>query len=146
MIEATLHAGTFYFASCRLLWSYFSIDGLAWFNHVKWSISDMWLNWFHGHQHNENNCVKVKRAPLWHVPAWTKTSSVTLIKEQECIPAGCVPSAAVGIGEGDVCPGGCLLWGVSVQGGVCPDGIFPGGDCPGVCVYPNIHWGRHPHV
>ena len=34
-------------------------------------------------------------------------------KNQECIPVGCVPSAAVAICWGDVCPGGVCL--------VCPD-------------------------
>ena len=46
---------------------------------------------------------------------------------QECIPVGCVPSAAVA-----VCPGGGLPWG---EGGLCPEvsargeeGCLPRGD------------------
>ena len=53
--------------------------------------------------------------------------------KQECIPVGCLQSAAVAVsGGGDVCPRGCLpggsAWGegvsaggqgVSAQGGVC---------------------------
>ena len=78
--------------------------------------------------------------------------------EQECIPVGCIPSAAVAI-----CWGGCLPRGLSARGGVCPGGggVCPGGICPGrgclsrgvspvgVCpggVYPSMHWGRHPPV
>ena len=44
------------------------------------------------------------------------------MKKQECIPVGCVPSAAVAVcwevicQGGGVCPGGCLLR----VGGVCP--------------------------
>ena len=38
------------------------------------------------------------------------------MKQQECIPVGCVPSAALAI-----------LGGVSAQGGVCPRGCMPGG-------------------
>ena len=52
------------------------------------------------------------------------------IKEQECIPVGCVPSAVVAIsgGGGGVCPGGYL------PGGEClPGGCLPGG---GVCQTP----------
>ena len=39
--------------------------------------------------------------------------------EQECIPVGCVPSAAVAVG------GGCLPRGVCLPGGVCPGGCLP---------------------
>ena len=44
------------------------------------------------------------------------------ILEQECIPVGCVPSAAVAVsGGGGVFPG------VSAQGGVCLRGGLPSG-------------------
>ena len=46
--------------------------------------------------------------------------------KQECIPVGCVPSAAVAICWG----GGCLPGGVSAQRGCLPRG----GVCPGVCL------------
>ena len=49
----------------------------------------------------------------------TVISNSTHQKIKECIPVGCVPSAAVAISGGSVCSGGCLLWGVSVLGGVC---------------------------
>ena len=52
--------------------------------------------------------------------------------QKECIPVGCVPSTAVAICWEGVCPEG----GVSAQEGVCW----------GVCVYPSMHWGRHPPV
>ena len=53
--------------------------------------------------------------------------------EQECIPVGCVPSAAVTAGGvsqhalGRGCIPACIGQGVSVQGGVCPvhAGIHP---------------------
>ena len=54
------------------------------------------------------------------------------INKQECIPVGCIPSAAVVIlegGGGDVCLGKCLPRGMSAQGGVCPGGVSAGG-CP----------------
>ena len=41
--------------------------------------------------------------------------------EQECIPVGCVPSAAVTVGGGGVvCPGGCLPRGGSASGCIPP--------------------------
>ena len=67
--------------------------------------------------------------------------------KQECIPVGCIPSAAVVISLGGSAPGGlsapggvCLLWGVSVLGVcVCSGGVSaPEGWCllcgVGVCV------------
>ena len=56
-------------------------------------------------------------------------------RKQECIPVGCVLSAAVAIsGRGCFPMGECLSGvvsarGVSAQGGVCPEGVFPGGEC-----------------
>ena len=45
--------------------------------------------------------------------------------EQECIPVGCVPSAAVAIsGCGGVWPGGVCQGGVSAHEGVCGGGVF----------------------
>ena len=46
------------------------------------------------------------------------------ILKQECIPVGCVPSAAVA-----VCWGGGVSaqWGVCLEGGVCPGGCLPRG-------------------
>ena len=46
--------------------------------------------------------------------------------EQECIPVGCVPSAAVAISGG-----GILSRGMSAYGGVCPDGLSAWGFCEG---------------
>ena len=52
--------------------------------------------------------------------------------QQECIPVGCVPSAAVAISEGAVRPEvsaqGCLPGG----GGVCLRGVFLGRSAQGV--------------
>ena len=49
----------------------------------------------------------------------------TNIKKQECIPVGCVPSAAVAVsGVGGVCLGGCLPRGeLSAQGGCLSKGV-----------------------
>ena len=47
--------------------------------------------------------------------------------KQDCIPVGCVPSAAVAVSCG------CLSGGVSAQGGVCPGGVSAQG---GVCQTP----------
>ena len=55
---------------------------------------------------------------------------------QECIPVGCVPSAAVAVCWGGQClptrgvwPGGCLpRRGLSAQGGVCPGGVSARGN------------------
>ena len=44
------------------------------------------------------------------------------ISQQECITVGCVPSAAVAVRWWGVYLGGSLARGVSVQGGVCPEG------------------------
>ena len=51
------------------------------------------------------------------------------IQRQECIPVGCVPSAAVAVGEGvGVCPGDVPK---GVHAGIClPTG---GGVCPSAC-------------
>ena len=65
--------------------------------------------------------------------------------QQECIPIGCVPSAAVAVrgrclpggvsAQGSVCPWGCLPQDVCL-GGVCLGGVCPGGVCPGGGVCP----------
>ena len=56
--------------------------------------------------------------------------------QQECIPVGCVPSAAVAVcgggGEG-VCPGGCVCPG---EGCVCPGVCLPRGCLPRAGVTP----------
>ena len=65
---------------------------------------------------------------------------VILVRIQERIPVGCVPSAAVAMpipartGQGGVSQH-ALGGGVSAQGGVCLGGCLPrGSDCPGgVC-------------
>ena len=65
-------------------------------------------------------------------------NSMTIIKvyfeqiyreEQECIPVGCVLSAAVAI-LGGCLPRGCLPMGMSAQGGVCPGDCLPRGCLP----------------
>ena len=66
----------------------------------------------------------------------------TAYPKQECIPVGCVPSAAVAVcGErgvmGCVCPGGVCLVGVSA-GGCLPWGVCPGGVCPGVSAQESV--------
>ena len=62
---------------------------------------------------------------------------------QECIPVGCVPSAAVTVSRGGGCllQGGCLLGGCLVPGGLllggvsAPGGVWSqGGVCSRVCV------------
>ena len=50
-------------------------------------------------------------------------------QRQECIPVGCVPSAAVAAGAGGMYPSmhwavGCLPRGVSAQGRFCPDACW----------------------
>ena len=91
---------------------------------------------------------------------------VIYFKNKECIPVRCVPSAAVAMyipaytgrrgvsAQRGVCPGRCLPGGclpresVSTQGdvGVSAQGVSTqeGGVCLGGCVYPSMHWGRHP--
>ena len=49
----------------------------------------------------------------------TRTKSGIHIYQQECIPVGCVPSAAVAIGGGGCLPGGCLPGGCLPGGGGC---------------------------
>ena len=65
-------------------------------------------------------------------PSMENRGSVTAIgndfNEQECIPVGCVPSAAVAVSWGGVCPGGCL------SRRVCPGRCAQGDACPGVGV------------
>ena len=62
--------------------------------------------------------------------------------QQECIPVGCVPSAAVAVsrgvylvpGGGVPSPGGCTWYGVSTLGGPGPRGVYlvqGGGVCSG---------------
>ena len=53
--------------------------------------------------------------------------------KQECIPVGCVPSAAVAV-----------CWGVSARGVSTHGGVSAQGGClPRGRVYPCMHWGRH---
>ena len=53
------------------------------------------------------------------------------INKQECIPVGCIPSAAVAIsGEGE---------GVSARRGVYPWGVSAGGVCPGRVCLGDVH-------
>ena len=74
---------------------------------------------------------------------------VKYILTQECIPVGCVPSAAVAVCWGGGVSGwGCLVgsvrqwvsaWGVSgkrnvLRNGVCPGGSAQGGVCAGGCL------------
>ena len=50
--------------------------------------------------------------------------------QQECIPVGCVPFAAVAVSRGGVCSVGCLLMGVSASGGcLLMEGVCSGGVC-----------------
>ena len=68
--------------------------------------------------HHDNDDQATKR--------FCRDSQHTKYFEQECIPIGCVPSAAVA-----VCWGGGVSarWEVPTRGGG---------------VYPSMHWGRHP--
>ena len=52
------------------------------------------------------------------------------IVKQECIPVGCVLSAAVAVGGGGSA-GGMSAQGVFAQGDVCPGGVYRGG---GICL------------
>ena len=52
---------------------------------------------------------------------------MTLSFKQECIPVGCIVSAAVAICMRGVCPGVVSPGGVAAQRGVCPGGVFSGG-------------------
>ena len=86
--------------------------------------------------------------PLLQIYAWvsfTIPKKYPKISKQECIPVGCVPSAAVAsVGgggvwpEGDVWPGEggvCLPRGASDQGGMSAQGVSAQGDvCPGGCL------------
>ena len=79
MIEAILHDRALNACSCRPLWSYSSHDTLAWLHYIKWSISDMSLDWFHhDHQWHQNNHVKVKGVMLWHVSTSRKTRNTSI--------------------------------------------------------------------
>ena len=71
--------------------------------------------------------------------------------EQECIPVGCVPSAAAAVpeGVGGVLPGGvCASWGVCAsQGGVIPAGVLPLGYASrGVCFPGGVCASRGGHM
>ena len=64
--------------------------------------------------------------------SFPKQNMMNLCYKQECIPVGCVPSAAVAISGGGCLPGGCLpRAGVSSRGG----GICLGGVCLVVSAY-----------
>ena len=68
--------------------------------------------------------------------------------KQECIPVGCVPSAAVAVCPGVSAQGSVSARGVSVQGGVCWGGVCWEGVCPGVsaqgvCVCTPPHCGQN---
>ena len=65
-----------------------------------------------------------------------RSKTYIYITKQKCIPVGCVPSAAVAICWGGVCPGGCLAKGGCLPRGVCRR--------LGGLVYPSMHNGRPP--
>ena len=74
--------------------------------------------------HTDTQTRKVgRRTPSWRPtlvsPLWKKI-------QQECIPVGCVPSAALAVWWGGGCPGGCVCL---PSGGVWPEGCLPRGDC-----------------
>ena len=92
--------------------------------------------------------VNITMCRLFCCDRWTQYFKA---KKQECIPVGCVPSAAVAV-----------CWGC-LRRGCLPRGFLPRGVCPrrGVClgvwgsaqgggglqkggVYPSMHWSRHP--
>ena len=61
---------------------------------------------------------------VFHPHPTPREFATDFLFKQECIPVGCVPSAAVAItGGGEV-----SAWGVSAQeeGGVCAGGVCPG--------------------
>ena len=71
---------------------------------------------------------------MFHLAAYQKLMPNLKPKEknfeQECIPVGCVPSAAVVVSGGGVsAKGGYLPGGVSL-GGCLPRGVSAGGVCP----------------
>ena len=50
--------------------------------------------------------------------------------QQVCIPVGCIPPTCCPYLPACTAPGGCLLWGCLLLGGVCSVGVyFPGGVC-----------------
>ena len=66
---------------------------------------------------------------------YTSISSKSLTEfsdKQECIPVGCLPSAAVAVLGGCLPRSVCLR--LSAQRGVCPGGACLGGVCPGSCM------------
>ena len=56
-------------------------------------------------------------------------SRLEALTEQECIPVGCVPSAAVAVRWVGCLPGWVSAQGVSARGGVCLGGCLPRGVC-----------------
>ena len=79
------------------------------------------------------------RPPYSYWFHWNLQPFATM-RKAECIPVGCVPSAAVAISRGGVCSGGCLLLGV---GSVCSWGVSAPGGCLlwGVCSGGCLLWG-----
>ena len=62
------------------------------------------------------NLSLLQTSKILHVH-WVLLTTSDLIKKQECIPVGCLPSAAVVVSrEGGVCPEECLPTKVSARG------------------------------
>ena len=85
-----------------------------------------------------NERCRVNRQPHFTTDSTPNTAPKGHTITQECIPVGCVPSAAVAVWEGGfllrgLSAWGCLLRGVCL-GDVCPEGefLFGGGVCLGV--------------
>ena len=77
-------------------------------------------------KNNRSNGNKTQMQRMGSVPIlFVNVNIITDKMLQECIPVGCVPSAAVAVG-------GRSAWGVSARGRMSAQGcVYPGGICPG---------------
>ena len=71
-----------------------------------------------------NNATLKTKVILWEIQSWW---FLKLTEERECIPVGCVSSAAVAMSGGGCLPKGVPAWGGCLGGGACLGGCLPGG-------------------
>ena len=127
MHESVTRTAEFISQSARGGLNRFGLEAAA---HNSQSVNHRPGKWLHYKTQAAKEKVDNYTPLIPHIFAWKEA---IFIPKQECIPVGCIPSAAVAV----------CLGGVSTQGGIClggglPCGVCKGGVCPGVSAHEGV--------